>query len=311
MIISVSRRTDIPARYTPWFFQRLKEGYALVRTPYRPHSIQRISLSPDVVDGFVFWTKNPAPMLTRLQELESYPYYFQCTVTPYGSQVEPGIPSKQVHVLPALLELSRRIGSERVLWRYDPIFFNIRYTPEYHLHAFGEIARMLEGAVRHVTISFLDYYQNTEKVLQPLQITPMAQKQRLQLAAGLSAIAGEYGMSIGACAEPEDFSACGIARACCIDAELLGRISGCPLDAKKDSGQRLGCGCAESIDIGMYDTCPNGCLYCYANHHRSAIERNAIAHNANSPLLCGELDDGDTVYVREMRSLKQPQINFL
>ena len=143
MIISASRRTDIPNYYSEWFFNRIKEGYVLVRNPMNISQVSKISLSPDVVDGIVFWTKNPLPILDRLEELREYTYYFQFTLTPYGKDVEPNVPSKNDLIIPSFRKLSERIGKERVVWRYDPILFNDKYTMDYHIKYFKALAAKL------------------------------------------------------------------------------------------------------------------------------------------------------------------------
>lgn len=139
MILSVSRRTDIPNYYSEWFLDRLKEGYLYVRNPINIHQISKITLSPEVIDCIVFWTKNPQPMLARLHELEPYPYYFQFTLTGYGNDIEPHVPPKKEIIIPAFRTLSRKIGKERVIWRYDPIIFTDKYSPAYHVKAFAQI----------------------------------------------------------------------------------------------------------------------------------------------------------------------------
>ena len=144
MIVSASRRTDIPNYYSDWFFNRLKAGYALVKNPMNAAQIRRVELSPEAVDCFVFWTKNPAPMLPRLEELRDYAFYFQFTLTGYGRDIEPGIPHKREVMLDVFRQLAGRVGKERVIWRYDPILITDRYTPEYHVRTFGEIAAALE-----------------------------------------------------------------------------------------------------------------------------------------------------------------------
>ena len=131
MIISASRRTDIPAYYSDWFCNRLREGFVCVRTPMNFHQVSRIALSSDVVDGIVFWTKDPRPLMPRLEELRAYPYYFQFTLTPYGKDMEPGLPDKGAVLLPAFQMLSDMIGPERVIWRYDPILLTARYTADF------------------------------------------------------------------------------------------------------------------------------------------------------------------------------------
>ena len=139
MIISASRRTDIPAYYSDWFCNRLREGFVCVRTPMNFHQVSRIALSSDVVDGIVFWTKDPRPLMPRLEELRAYPYYFQFTLTPYGKDMEPGLPDKGAVLLPAFQMLSDMIGPERVIWRYDPILLTARYTADFHITAFRQI----------------------------------------------------------------------------------------------------------------------------------------------------------------------------
>ena len=143
MIVSVSRRTDIPAFYADWFFRRLKEGFVLVRNPMNVHQVSRVRLDAEAAEGFVFWTKNPAPMLDRLHLLQNRAYYFQFTLTSYGLDVETCLPSKGRVLLPAFQRLAEIVGPERVLWRYDPILLNDVYTPEVHLRRFEALAKRL------------------------------------------------------------------------------------------------------------------------------------------------------------------------
>lgn len=170
MIISASRRTDIPTYYSEWLFNRLREEYVLVRNPMNTHQIGKVSLSPDVVDGLVLWTKNPIPMLGRLSELEKYNFYFQFTLNAYGKDVEPNVPSKNDLIIPAFMELSKKIGRDRVVWRYDPIFLNEYYTMEYHKKYFKKLVSMLSDYTEKCTVSFIDLYQNTARNVQPLHI---------------------------------------------------------------------------------------------------------------------------------------------
>ena len=209
MILSASRRTDIPNYYSDWFFNRLQEGFLFVRNPYNPHQISRIDLSPETVDCIVFWTKNPEPILGRLEELEGYPYYFQFTLTGYGKDIEPNVPHKKEKMLSVFRELSGRIGSRRVIWRYDPILFTKKYSTAYHLRAFEQIA-----------------------------------------------------------------------------------------------------GCAESVEIGTYDTCQNSCLYCYASHSRERLLQNIRCYDPCSPLLCGKVTEEDRVSVRKASSIRETQFSL-
>lgn len=284
MIISASRRTDIPAYYSEWFFHRLREGYVLTQNPRNPRQIKRISLTPESVDGIVFWTKNPLPMLDRLGELDSFPYYFQFTLNSYGKDAEPGLPSKNDVLLPAFQRLSKQIGRDRVVWRYDPIFLTPHYTLEYHCRYFRVMASRLSGYTETCTVSFLDFYRNTASRTAPLQLLPMTEEAQIKILTSFSETAKEYGISLNMCAEPIS-KQLGIPSASCIDASRLERISGRRLPAERDKNQRPMCGCAASVDIGMYDCCANGCLYCYANSGPAAVARRMQLHDPKSPFL--------------------------
>ena len=302
MIISASRRTDLPAYYSKWFFRRLQEGYVLVRNPVNPRQVSRVSLSPEVVDGFVFWTKNPAPMIPWLDKLPDCPYYFQVTLTPYDEQIERYLPSKRKVILPAVRQLARQIGPEQVVWRYDPVFLTERYSVDFHKKAFAQIARLLRGNTVRCVISFLDWYPPMEKRLRPLAPRPLGGDEMRELAASFGQAAAENGMRIFTCAETADLSGFGVEHGCCIDRDLLERIGGRPLCAEKDRSQRAACGCVQSVDIGAYDTCPGGCLYCYADHGVGRTMRNLAGFDPSSPLLCSSLRPDDTVRERKMQS---------
>jgi len=298
MIISASRRTDIPARHADWFFQRLKEGYVLARNPMRYHQVMRISLDPKDVDGIVFWTKNPSPMLERLFLLAPYTYYFQFTLTSYGKDMEPGVPSKSSGIIPVFQRLADVIGPDRVIWRYDPILFSDRYTAEYHQAYFYEIAKRLHGYTNKCIISFLDDYRGAGARLQACGLTPVDIAVQTQLTGEMASITRSLHMTLETCAENIDLSAHGIGHAKCIDGRLLDKIRGYPVNAPKDRNQRPHCGCDASVDIGSYNTCQNGCLYCYANHAPGLIAKAVKEHDALSPLLTGKLGPGDEVKAR-------------
>lgn len=164
MILSASRRTDIPNYYSDWFYHRVKEGFLYVRNPLNIHQISEIKITPDVVDCIVFWTKNPLPMMKRLDELKEYHYYFQFTLTGYGKDVEVNLPDKKTSMVSIFRELSNKIGREKVIWRYDPIFFSNKYTVQYHLKAFKNIAEALNGYTEKCVISFVDIYAKNRKI---------------------------------------------------------------------------------------------------------------------------------------------------
>ncbi len=305
MIISASRRTDIPAFYSDWFLNRIKEGFLYVRNPMNIYQVSKIKLTPDVVDFIVFWTKNPLPMIDRLDELKDYPYYFQFTVTSYGQDIETNVPSKGKVIIPAFKKLSDKIGKEKVIWRYDPILLNSKYTKEYHYENFEKIAKELSSYTEKCTISFLDFYAKTERNLKGETVLSFTNYDYDELAKNLSDIAKSYNLKIDTCAEMIDLDKYGIQHAHCIDADLIERISNYKFKLSKDKNQRKECGCVESIDIGAYNTCRNGCKYCYANFNQKQVTDNSLMHNPKSPFLYGELDlQKDKITDRKMKSLK-------
>ena len=305
MILSVSRRTDIPNYYSQWFYNRIKEGFVYVRNPMNTHQVSRIEITPDVVDCIVFWTKNPEPMMERLEELSAYHYYFQFTLTGYGRDMEPGIPHKREKMIPVFQALSDRIGKEKVIWRYDPIIFSQRYTPEYHLKAFEQIAMALKGFTEKCVISFVDEYAKNRKNMELLGAYEMDRYQLSEFAKKISQIAKRNGMDTGSCAESIDLAECGIKHNCCIDKELIEKTIGGRIKAGKDRNQRAECGCMESVEIGAYHTCKNGCKYCYANSSAENVARNCSKYDPTSPILCGAIAENDRITQRRVRSLTE------
>ena len=310
MILSVSRRTDIPAFYAEWFFQRIREGFLYVRNPMNPRQVSRIGLSPEVVDCIIFWSKNPAPMLERLDELREYPFYFQFTLTGYGRDIEPGLPDKRKEVIATFQKLSEKVGKERVVWRYDPILVNGRYTIEYHLKAFEEIAGCLKGYTEKVVISFVDFYAKTLRNTKDLYIKSLSREDMREIAEGMAQIAKSCGLVIETCAEQINLQDVGIRHGSCIDKKRIEKIAGCSLSVEKDKNQREACGCCESIDVGAYNTCRNGCRYCYANYHEEQVRKCIACYDVDSPLLCGRIEPEERVTDRKVRSFRNPQLSI-
>lgn len=304
MILSVSRRTDIPSYYSEWFFNRIKEGFLYVRNPMNPQQVSRIELSPEVVDCIVFWTKNPEPMLARMDELKEYRYYFQFTLTSYGRDIEANVPHKRECMIPIFQRLSDKIGAEKIVWRYDPILLTDKYTIEYHCRAFEQIANSLRGYTKRCVISFVDSYAKIHKSMRAVNARLLTEDEMRLLAKSFSQIARDNGMEIDTCAEQIDLSEYGIGHSSCIDKGLIEEIIGSPITVKKDKNQRAECGCVESIDVGTYNTCKNGCRYCYANYSMESVMTNAKKYDVNSALLCGIIHDEDKITVRKVSSLR-------
>ena len=251
MILSVSRRTDIPGFYSDWFFNRIRDGFLYVRNPMNAHQISRINLSPEVVDCIVFWTKNPVPMLERLDELEKYNYYFQFTITGFDRDMEPNLPDKREVLIPTFQRLSQQLGKERVIWRYDPIALNERYDADYHKRAFREIADSLAGHTEKAVISFVDLYAKIRRNMAKQKVREASDAEMLELAEHLVRIARERDLVVESCAERINLHSVGVEHGCCIDRRLIERLIGCPLKVDKDKNQRQECGCYESIDVGL------------------------------------------------------------
>ena len=294
MIISASRRTDIPAWYTEWFLRRVREGYVCVRNPMRLTQVSRVILTPK--DCIVFWTKNPLPILPRLEELGGIPFYFQFTLTAYGKDLEPCLPDRE-RLLKAFRQLARKIGPERTLWRYDPVLLTDCYTLDWHLERFEAIARILAGYTRVCTVSFLDLYAKIRGAVRECGMVRPSDETAMCLLERFAELGVRNGMELRLCAESLDASRLGIVPARCIDGELVERLTGSR--PPRDRNQRPYCGCAASVDIGVYDTCPSGCRYCYAVRGPAWVRRMRAEHDLDSPLLVGNLVPQDIVRDRE------------
>ena len=250
-------------------------------------------------------------MMGRLDLLRDYMYYFQFTINSYGQDIEANIPSKNDIIIPTFRNLSDMIGSERVIWRYDPILLTEKYSIDYHIRYFEEIAKRLSGYTEKCIISFVDLYRNTKNNTKDLGLLPLETAAMYEIAHRMSEIALKYGIKMESCAEKINLEQFGIEHGHCIDCSLFERLLGCRLDLDKDKNQREECGCMASIDIGMYNTCKNGCKYCYANYSANTVAKHYAAHNPTSPLITGIIKDEDVVKDRIVKSCKDCQMNLL
>jgi hypothetical protein len=301
MIISASRRTDIPAFYSQWFMNRIRQGSCVLVNPFNSSQRYCVDLTPDAVDAIVFWSKNPAPLLPHLGELDDmgYRYYFQFTICNYPRDIEQYLPPLSERIATAV-ELARRIGPRRVIWRYDPIIISSRTDAQFHRRQFASIASALEGSTTRVVVSLMDFYGKVERNLlgvlesQGWQFARTAgtDEQTRDLLRSLRNEALARGLEIQSCAEAVDMSDLGISHGKCIDDDLIRGMWGIEVDGRKDPGQRSACGCAPSRDIGANNTCIHGCRYCYATtSYRAALNRYAN-HDPSSPDLAGRARPG-------------------
>ena len=293
MIINTGSRTDIPAYFSEWFYNRIREGYVLARNPYYPQQVTRLSLSPQVVDCICFCTKNPGPMLDRLDELDAYGQFWFVTITPYGKDIEPGVPDK-TEVIRSFQRLSGKVGKHAVGWRYDPIFLTEKYTLEYHLQAFEQMSKMLCDYTEQCVISFIDLYEKTKKNFPGVRAVSLEDQERIT--ASFVEIAKQYGIKIFSCLENESLARLGVDASGCMTQKVIERAIGQNLAVPKSlSAAREGCKCLLSNDIGMYNTCGHGCRYCYANFDMDTVRKNMALHDPTSPLLIGHLRQEDVV----------------
>lgn len=293
MIINTGQRTDIPAFYAEWFANRIKEGFVCVRNPYNPNQVSKYKLEPSVVDVIGFCTKNPAPMFPYMDLLKDYGQYWFVTLTPYGKDIEPNVPDKH-RLIEDFKKLSTIVGIDSVGWRYDPIFLSEKYTIDYHLHAFKQIAQKLKGYTRTVVISFIDLYPKV-KINFP-EVREVSQADRLHIGREIIKIANVNGMSVKPCAEGDELARFGADCSGCMRISDYEKAIGRRLDAPKKKGARAECACYLSCDIGAYNTCMHFCRYCYANAEPAVILEQNKLHEPTSPFLIGNYMDGDRIH---------------
>lgn len=293
MIINTGQRTDIPAFYAEWFANRLKEGFVCVRNPYNPNLVSRYRLNPAVVDVIGFCTKNPAPMFPYMELLKGYGQYWFVTVTPYGRDIEPNVPDKHL-LLENFRQLSDIVGVDSVGWRYDPIFISDRYTVEYHLRAFEQIASALEGYTNTAVISFIDLYPKVRCNFPEVHEVP--KENRILLGKAFIEIAGAHGMTLKPCAEGNELAAYGADCGGCMRIGDYEKAIGKRLNIPKKKGARAECACYLSCDIGAYNTCRHFCKYCYANAEPQKVLEQSRQHNPESPFLIGNYREDDKIH---------------
>lgn len=293
MIINTGGRTDTVQYYTDWLMHRFEEGYALTRNPLFPTKVNRYELDPKVVDCVVFCSKNYQPILPRLHEItDRFNTYFHYTITAYGRDIEPGVPPID-ESMATLIELSQLVGRQRVSWRYDPVLLTRDYTIQRHLETFDRMARVLAPHIDRCIFSFVEMYKKLRFNMPGL--IPLSVEDMDELARGLGSIAATYGIRIQTCGTNGDFSRYGIQSSGCMTLDILGEANGVAFKNRKHKGMRQGCHCIESRDIGAYDTCLNGCKYCYANQTPQKAFENYKLHDPASPLLLGQVCPDDTV----------------
>ncbi len=308
MIINTGCRTDIPAYYSEWFFNRIREEYVLVRNPYREDQVLKYCLTPDVVDVICFCTKNPEPMLKQLDRISAFRQFWFVTINPYGRDIEPNVPEKS-RVMSSLKSLSEKLVPRAVSWRYDPIFITEKYSTEFHIEYFRRAAAELKDYVNSCVVSFIDLYAKTKRNFPGVK--EVSQTQQEELIRAFSHIGRENGILVRTCCENPEFQKYGVDVSGCMTQRVIEEATGCTLNVPRSKKPaRAQCSCLLGCDIGAYNTCGHACVYCYANYDRRTVLENMRLHNPKSPLLIGGLRPGDRITPVKQESYIDSQINI-
>lgn len=313
MIVNVGGRTDIVNYYSEWLMNRIKDGYAYSRNPLFQDIVSKISLKKEDVDCLMFCSKNYQPMLKYMKELnEKYRVICHYTITAYGKDIEPNVPTIEESIQ-TLIKLSSIVGKEKVLWRYDPILLTKNYTVEKHLETFAYMAKRIAPHVQRCIFSFVEMYQKLNYNMP--EIIPFTEEDKIRLLKGISEISKKYNLYTQTCGTDENYEKYGIHLSGCTTKEILEEAHNVMYKSKKIKPIRKGCHCLPNRDIGAYDTCPNGCKYCYANTRPSLAIENRKLHNPNSPLLLGDIKPTDKIIEAKPMSLiecdKGRQMSFM
>jgi hypothetical protein len=251
-VISASRREDIPAFRGEWFLDRIKDGYIDIDGFY-----QNYRVSFDKTKLIVFWTKNPKPIIELLDKIP-FQYYFQYTLN-YYPEYELKVPKLHDRIK-TFIELSEKIGKEKVIWRFDPIIINNKICEKDLLNRIKAIGDQLYPYTEKLVFSFIDPYKKLGNKFQEI-----SDDIKINVAKKLIEFNDVWKLRLATCAEAINLD--GIEHNKCIDPDLIERICGKQrwLTGKKDSSQRTECGCMVSGDIGSFRTCKHCCQYCYAS----------------------------------------------
>ena len=307
MIINTGQRTDIPAFYSEWFMNRIREGYVMVRNPFYPEQVTRYSLDPAVVDVLAFCTKDPSPMIPHLDEIGGVRQFWFVTITPYGADIEENVPDKE-KVIEAFRRVSGKVGPKAMSWRYDPIFISDKYDLQFHVESFEKMAEQMEGYTEQAVISFIDLYEKTKKNFPKAR--RVTREEEEILAEAFAKTGERHGMKIRGCCERQALQEYGLDMRGCMTEEVLEEAIGTGLDIPKKKWARPECGCVLGNDIGAYNTCAHFCRYCYAKYDKTAVMDNMKKHDPLSPFLVGGPRPGDRISQAKQKSWIDDQIGM-
>ena len=300
MIINTGSRTDTVQYYSDWLLKRFKEGFVYSRNPLFPNIVTRYELNPNILDCVVFCSKNYEPILDRLTEItDKFNTYFHYTITAYGRDIEPNVPTIDESI-ETLIKLSKIVGKQRIAWRYDPILLTKKYTKQVHYNTFDYMSKRLSPHIDRCIFSFVDMYKKLETNMPEIII--LNNNDKIEIAKNIGSIAKKHNMIIQTCATIEDFKQFGILQSGCMTSKILGNANNITFKKVRHSGNRQGCKCIENRNIGDYNTCPNGCKYCYANKNPQIAQENYKKHNPNDLMILGNLKPTDEIQQSNQKS---------
>lgn len=295
MILNISGRTDVVAFYSDWLINRIEEGFIDVRNPFNPKMVSRIMM--DDVDLLFFCTKNPIPIIDKLDRIKKK-MYFHITLTSYKKDIEPNLPPKR-DIIDSIKRISNIVGKDNLVIRYDPIFISDKYTLEYHIKSFERICQLLDGYVNKILIHFIDDYKNVRKNYRVLKYKPITDEDYKIIGTSFSKSAKRHNIVIHTCNESLDLTEYGFIKDECMSKELAFKLTGKIFNKKWNARKDLVCKCVEMVDIGVYNSCKHFCKYCYANYDEAMVNNNYTNHDPNSSLLIGQLSTDDIIKIRK------------
>ena len=300
MIINTGSRTDTVQYYTKWLLKRFEEGFVYSRNPLFPNKVTKYELNPETLDCVVFCSKNYEPILPYIKQITNkFNTYFHYTITAYGKDIEPNVPSIDKSI-ETLIELSDIVGRQRISWRYDPILLTERYTKNVHYETFSYMAEKLAPHVDRCIFSFVEMYKKLQ--INMPEIILLTESDKDEIAKNIGNIVKKYNLILQTCATQFNYEKYGIYSSGCMTADIIGKANNVTYKKLSHRGNRTGCGCLESRNIGDYDTCPNGCKYCYANKNPKLAFENYKKHNPDSPLILGDLKETDEITKSNQKS---------
>lgn len=308
MIINTGNRTDIAQYYHKWLINRFNEEYVLVRNPMYEKQISKYYLKPKLVDCVIFCSKNYKPIINQINKItDKFNTYFYYTITAYGKEIEPGVPSIEESIN-TLKELKETVG-KKISWRYDPILLTEEYTIKKHIQTFKYLCENLKDNVNNCIFSFVDMYKKLDTNMP--EIINLKKRDTIEIVKEIGKIAKENNIKIQTCATNTNYKQYNIEDSGCITLNQLGKANNINFKDLKHKGIRKNCHCIETRDIGAYNTCPNLCKYCYANNKKRDVIRNYKKHSPTSPLIIGNIKKDDIIKEAKQESFITTQTRLI